>query len=329
MMRAVRYLGAAKVEVVEVPVPVPGPGDVLVRVEVSAICGSEKAQLLAGSDVNAGHEAAGVIEVAPPGCGFSVGERVGVSAVLGCGGCRQCAHGVEVRCDAPRVQLGMHAELISVAPSTLRRLPAGFDAALAVLVSGDALGVPVRGVRRAPHDEGDRVVVLGLGPVGLAHVMVRSFLGADVVAVEPSAARRDLALELGASAVVAPGGDLQGPPPSLVIEASGRADSVAVAMATVAKGGTVLQSGECAMAEVSPSQIIAREITYVGSWFYASEDYDEILRLQAAGLAGQRLVTHEFAADYADAAYEAMLSTVSGKVLLRWSGDLSSSLLVG
>lgn len=317
-MAALRFLGDMKVALGEVPEPVPGPDEAVIRVEVSAICGSEKAALKSGHDSNTGHEAAGVVEYAPDGCGFATGDRVGISAVRGCGSCDACVADVEVRCETPRVQTGMHAERLAVAVSTLRHLPPGTSATAAVLMSGDALGVPVRGVRRAPAARGASVLVLGLGPVGLAHTLVRSFLGCDVVAVEPSPARKALGSAFGAALVVDPGETLPGPPPDLVIEASGHPDSVSVALNTVAKGGTVLQSGECGRAEFSPSALIVREVTYVGSWYYAREDYAEIVRLQADGLTGERLVTQELpAADAADA-YDVMFSGESGKVVLRW-----------
>ena len=317
-MRALHYLGDMKVAVVETPEPQAGGDEVIVRVEASGICGSEKPVLRAGRAGNAGHEAAGVIEYAPAGCAFEPGERVGVSGVRGCGKCEACAAGVEVRCVAPAVQLDMHAEKIAVSPSTLRRLPEGTDPAVAVLLTGDGLGVPVRGMRRVPHSQNDVVLVIGLGPVGLAHTLVRAFHGAEVVAVEPSARRRELARQLGATRTWA-SLEEKDVEPGLVIEASGRGEAVGDAFRAVAKGGTVLQSGECGHAEFSPSLVISREVTYVGSWFYATEDYPVILDLQEGGLRGERLITHEMPADDAADAYEAMLSTESGKVVLRWS----------
>ena len=259
------------------------------------------------------------MEWAPPGAGATPGQRVGISAIAGCGRCAACAAGIEVRCDAPGVQLCLHAERAAVALSSLRVLPPGTTAARGVLLSGDALGVPVRGLRRAPDPPGGRVLVLGLGPVGLAHVLVRSFTGCEVLAVEPSAPRRALAESLGAAATFAPEEEVPGPPPGLVIEASGRPESVARACALVAKGGTVLQSGECGDPALAPSDLIRREVTYVGSWFYASEDYPEMLALVERGLAVDDLVTHVVPAARAPEAFAHLLSPASGKILLDWA----------
>lgn len=97
--------------------------------------------------------------------------------------------------------MGMHAEYVVAATSTLRKLPEGCSFVERVLASGDTLGAPLRRQRRALTGTGARVLVLGLGPVGLSSVLVRSFLGCDVAAVEPSHARRELALRLGATEV--------------------------------------------------------------------------------------------------------------------------------
>lgn len=320
-MRALRFAGGDAVELVERDVPRPTEDQALIRIEASAVCGSERKSLAAGSDVNSGHEAAGIVVAAPPGSPVPVGARVGVAAVVGCGTCAACRAGGEVRCtDLRGVQVGLHAEYAAVALSTLRVMPDGTDPADAVLVAGDTLGVPVRGVRRAPAPEGARVLVIGLGPVGLATVAVRSFLGNEVVAIEPSPERRALAERLGAAATVAPGEALpDGPEPAVVVEASGRPESVALALKTVVRGGTVLQSGECLSAEISPSLLLFREIAYVGGWYYASEDWPEMLRLFRAGLDLRRLVTHDVPADRAPDAYAHFLSSASGKVVLRWA----------
>lgn len=215
---------------------------------------------------------------------------------------------------------GWHAELAVVAGSALRELPTGIDAGVGTLLTGDSLGVPGRGLRRAPSCPGDRVLVIGLGPVGLGHVLVRAFIGAEVVAIEPSAYRRDLARDLGAKTVMEPGDDV-GPSPRLVIECSGRPDSISQALEIVDNGGTVLQSGECHTdAKVNPSRtFIRREVTYTGAWYYATEDYPAMCDLYTRGLPLKSICTHDVAASHAQAAITSFLAGRTGKVVLRWS----------
>jgi threonine dehydrogenase-like Zn-dependent dehydrogenase len=315
-MRALSFTSPEDVELVERPTPAPAAGESLIRVESSAICGSE---LHSDPGTNPGHEAAGIVEHAPDGSGFRSGERVGLSAVTGCGTCDQCRRGVQLFCERGcRIHVRMHAEYIAVPVEALRRLPEGTSARDAVLVTGDTLGVPVRAQRRLPSGPGDRVLVVGLGPVGLGHTMVRAHAGAEVVAIEPSEYRRELAMKLGAAEVLEPGDDI-GPLPGLAIECTGLPDCIRLALTLVDVGGTVLQSGECPAVEVSPSDVfIRREITYTGGWYYADEDFPEMVRLYETGLPVERLATHEFPADRVADAYRTFVSKESGKVLLRW-----------
>ncbi|SEE56404.1 (R,R)-butanediol dehydrogenase / meso-butanediol dehydrogenase / diacetyl reductase [Jiangella alba] len=322
-MRALRNHGQGRVSLVESQDPVPGPGDALVRIEASAVCGSERGALMEGVDGNTGHEAAGTL-VDPGSSRFRAGDRVGLSAVVGCGECDRCTARQELHCRRGPCSAaksgGWHAELAVVSPSALRELPPGMDAGVGALFTGDALGVPSRGYGRVPSEPAERVLVIGLGPVGLGHVLVRAFEGAEVVAIEPAEFRRDLALKLGARAVGRPGDDI-GHRPRLVIECSGRPESIAYALDVVDNGGVVLQSGEChSDVLINPSDtFIRREITYTGAWYYATEDYPAMCALHERGLPLAHMCTHDVDAAHAQDAITDFLGQRAGKVLLRWS----------
>lgn len=317
-MRAVQFGGIDQIDLVDLPIPSPDADQALVRVEVTALCGSE----LHGQSPppNGGHEAAGIVQSAPEGSSIQAGDRVGISAVTGCGTCDWCRAGVQLHCrNGFHVQTGMHAEYLAVPLAALRKVPPGMSAEDAVLVSGDALGVPVRAARRVPAEANERVLVLGLGPIGLGHALVRAHMGAKVVAVEPSQYRRDLALTLGVSEVLTPE-DSVGGPVNLVIECTGLSSVINQALDVVEPGGTVLQSGECSSVEINPSEsLIRKELTYTGTWYYADEDVPELLRLYESGLRPSALVTHEFEASDAVEAFRTFASRSAGKVLIRWS----------
>ena len=319
-MKAVRFLGNGKVEVVEAPGPMPAKGQALVRILTSAICGSEKHALQAGMELNAGHEGAGIVESAPKDSGFAPGDRVGVSAVAGCGQCAECEAGVELRCENLRIQINMHAEVVAADVTSLRRIPEGLTWETAVLLTGDGLGVPVRALRHVPEKRGRKTLVLGLGPVGLSHVLVRSFLGEEVSGVDPFEDRRAIAMKLGASAVFRPGDAGDGY--DLVVESSGVPESIKDAFGAAKAGGTVIQSGECSSVELDPSRMLIRkEVRYIGSWFYASQDYPRMLELHESGMPSESLATDVFPGTEAQAAYDAFSSGSTGKVLLRWIED--------
>lgn len=317
-MRSLVFDGPERVRLTEVEVPEPGPGQALVRIEASAICGSE---LESPPGSNPGHEAAGVVERIGDGSGDIgvVGKRVGLSAVTGCGTCQHCLAGEQVYCARVSVTDRMHADYAVVPIRALRELPAGITAADAVLLTGDACGVPIRALRRVPTPASRRVLVLGLGPVGLAHVLVRAHQGDEVIGIEPSSYRRDLARTLGATQVLEPGSELPWQP-DLVIESTGIPACIQDSFTMVAPGGTVLQSGWCTRVDLDPAAtVLRREVFYTGTWYYADSDYPTMVQLYEEGLAVSAMATHEFPADDISAAYRQFVGRESGKVIIAWT----------
>lgn len=322
-MRSLKCLGDGRIALREVPDPVPGPDDALVRIEASAVCGSERRGLYEGMDGNSGHEACGTV-IVPGSSAFKVGDRVGLSALVGCEACDQCRAGREMHCRRgvrPSSKSGgWHADLAVVRSAALRELPSGVEPEIGALLSGDALGVPARALERAPSAPGDGVLVVGLGPVGLGHVLVRAFMGSEVIAIEPAEFRRRFGAQLGAKGVLEPDSELPFVP-ELIIECSGRPESIAYALGAVDRGGTVLQSGECdTEVPIVPSDVlIRREVTYTGSYYYASEDYPRMLDLHSRGLPLASLCTHDVVADEAEGAISEFLAGNTGKVIIRWT----------
>jgi (R,R)-butanediol dehydrogenase/meso-butanediol dehydrogenase/diacetyl reductase len=159
---------------------------------------------------------------------------------------------------------------------------------------------------------------VGLGPVGLAHVLVQSFLGARVIGIEPSAARRALGLRLGAAEVHQPG-EYSGPP-STVIECTGVPAVVESAFDLVDSSGRVIQSGECnrPISLVPSAVVVHKEVAYVGSWFYAEEDRHYMSELIDRGIELRDLCTDEVPATGAGSAIARFLDGQTGKVVITW-----------
>ena len=256
-MRAVVVEGKGQVVVSEVPDAVlPGPDGAVVAVSTTAICGSDLHFYdgdLPFFPVAVGHEVVGTVaEVGPQVTRLSVGDRVLVASVAGCGRCAGCATGDPVTCaQGPKVfgsgELGGgQAELLAVpaADFQLLQIPEGVDDEAALLLT-DNLGTGWAGAQRADIPPGGTVVVLGLGAVGLCAVRAALLLGAGrVLAADPVAGRRERAASSGAVA-------LDGPTVEAVLDATGGlgADAVIDAVATdgsladafasVRAGGTV------------------------------------------------------------------------------------------
>ena len=163
-MKAIKVIDKTPV-LVDVPDP-KGDG-VRVRVVSSSICGSDLHMMETGyfGDNIIGHEFAGVTDD---------GRAVAIEPLNGCGRCGFCDAGHSIHCEQGFSLLGVMAdggmaEYIKVPANKLIELPSGLDVAIASLV--EPLAVAVHGVDRAQVREGDRVLVIGAGPIlSLIHI---------------------------------------------------------------------------------------------------------------------------------------------------------------
>ena len=343
-MKCLQLLGHGQCRVNEVTDPVPGEGEVRVRMRYSALCGSElhsyRHEHKKGG--NGGHEAAGVIEALGPGVTtLQVGQRVGISAVAGCGqaACGYCQRGESTWCPRWKGRGNAHAELLVTSQTACLPLPDDVPDDLAVLLSGDALGVPYHSSLKLAHlrpMEGGaerpggrlRVVIFGLGPVGLSNLMMQTFLGREVVAVDPSDWRRDYALKLGARQVINPTQEdpiaavktwTDGLGADVAFEAAGRPETLQACFKAVRTGGTVLINGEQGPVPLSPSDdFIRRDITAIGSWFYQVHEFPAMVALYRQGLPVRDLISHTFPFSEAPEAFRLFAAGLTAKVLLRY-----------
>jgi threonine dehydrogenase-like Zn-dependent dehydrogenase len=328
-MRTVKFEGNGIVKVVETPDLTPGSGQVLVETAVSAICGSELHSYHGeGSERgNSGHEAAGtIIELGERVSGLRVGQRVGVSAIAGCGECSYCAKGQYTWCPHHKFYGSMHAERFLASANACHPLPDDVSWEVGVLLTGDGLGVPYHTSTKIASPDVQTVAVFGVGPIGLGNVLVQAYLGRQVIAVDLSATRLGIAEYLGAGSVVnakevEPVERVRaltgGAGADVCIEAAGRPETALSCFAAVRTAGTVVFNGEQGALPISPSDhFIRRDITAVGSWFYHFSEFDKMLELYRNGLRVKDLVSHRYPFLEAAAAFEMFSSARSAKVLL-------------
>src|SRR5512142_2221847 len=174
-MKAVIYHGGTEVRLGDLPKPEPGPGEVLVRMAFAGVCGSD-VTIYTGKHkrvkppITFGHELSGEIaKVGERVEGLSSGDRVVIEPLVPCGHCYACRAGTYNVCrnlrhlgiDVP----GMFAEYVLAAADKVYKLPQSVSLKAGALVEPTA--VAVHAVRRAGVKLGDRVVVLGGGPIGL------------------------------------------------------------------------------------------------------------------------------------------------------------------
>jgi L-iditol 2-dehydrogenase len=198
-MKAVVLMGPNRLEMQHIPIPIPGPTDVLIRVESCAICRSDlgmmekpfPGQSPYGQTI-LGHEYAGtVVALGDTVDEFEIGDRVAVEAHLGCGRCRNCRLGDYTsclnygnrakghRCNG-HVTPGAYAQYVVNHINTVYKIPDSVSFDEASLVTN--VGCVLYGIENlGGYIVGERVLVVGAGPLGLAAASAANALGADKV----------------------------------------------------------------------------------------------------------------------------------------------------
>lgn len=307
-MRAAQYTEyGGPLPVVEVPDPACPPGGAVIRVEATGVCRSDWHSWHGHEPVNlphiGGHEYAGVIaDIDPSVGGFSVGDRVTVPFVCGCGSCDYCLAGDAQVCPNQTQPgfsgPGSFAEFVAVpgAATNLVRLPDGIGAPAAAGL-GCRFATAYRAVTGHGRLDADQwLAVHGCGGVGLSAVMIGVALGARVVAVDISAAARARAVALGAEAEVdaSAGGDLgrvvreiTGGGAHVSIDALGSPATAANSIRSLRRRGRHVQVGLLfgadAKAPLPLARMIAWELEIYGSHGMSAHDYPSMLALVAGG----------------------------------------------
>jgi L-iditol 2-dehydrogenase len=345
-MRAATYTQGQGFSVRDVKEPDVGPGEMVLRVHATALCGTDVKivrnghwKLHDGQCIVLGHEIAG--EIAALGSGvdaFKIGQRVGIAPNAGCGVCRSCVRGESNYCDSFTAfgidRDGAHAPLVRVPSLFLEQgnvipLPDSMDDVAAALL--EPLSCVVNGVQSVSVGEGDRVVVYGVGPMGLLHVMTCRALGAKtVIAIDPVEARLAQARELGADMGIDPTlGDVA----SRVKEATGKegADVVITAcpVASVQSealgllathGRLCLFGGLPKGSDPGPMDTNAihyRHLTITGTTGGSVANYRTAMELVESGRVDPRVVVSDtFKLDQVSVAYEKALNGATGKVVM-------------
>lgn len=190
MMRAVVYHGPMDVKAEAVAVPACEAGGLLVRVEACAVCGSDMKAYLSGNPrmrppIVMGHEFAGEIVENRAGAAFAAGERVVMATSVACGVCAYCRRGWRNLCAEVRPMGfgydGGMAEYVAIPELAVRgghvvKVPAGLDALHAALA--EPVSCAVNACENSGVREGDTVLVMGAGPMGILNAAVARACGA-------------------------------------------------------------------------------------------------------------------------------------------------------
>lgn len=324
IMKAAQFYGGKDIRVETVPDPIPDNEQVLVKVDAAGICGSdlhgyhhqpEKPQ----SPRIGGHELVGhIIDIGKDVSDYKSGERVAVEPISACNNCPECYNGYYNICVNLRHAGGGFAEFMVTRTANVYSLPNS------VSVEGGALAevyaVAVHAVNRAMVSPGDRVAIIGSGPVGLTIAQVADTAGASSIAM---LGKPDNPLSIANEAVGAVPINVDkinaveavmewsdGRGADIVFEAvGGVANTLEQATEIAAKRGRVcMVGGHRSPLTFSDRFARSRELTVIWSFCYGRHggrtEFQIAIDLLAAGkLDPNPLVTHRFKLDEINEAF--------------------------
>ncbi len=330
-MQALVVLEPERFEIQEVPVPEPGPMEVLCRVRAVSICGTDS-HLIAGDypgfwppafPIIPGHEWAGDIVKLGPGAekaGWSVGDRVAGTSHDACGVCQQCVEGRYNLCENYGVMdlhrqyghnyQGADAEYVVHGVKCIFPLPESVSYEAGAVI--DPASIALHVANRAQIQPGDNVGIMGGGAIGLLSGEAARIRGAGrVIVVEPLAARRQKALDMGFEVIDSGTGDAGqalramtgGLGVDRIIEAAGVPITLKWALAALRKGGRIAAVGiPTKGVEIDVRDLVLYELELAGSRASAGEMRRVMPHVADGRMRVSEVMTHEFAlADFAQA----------------------------
>ncbi|MFC3898379.1 zinc-dependent alcohol dehydrogenase family protein [Lentzea rhizosphaerae] len=334
-MKALVYHGPGKRAWEDVPKPeIKEPTDAIVRVTAVTICGTDL-HILKGDVPEVehgrilGHEAVGVVEqVGASVTGVKPGDRVLISCITSCGRCQYCRVGSYGQCLGGGGWIlghttdGVQAEYVRVpfADTSTHLLPDDVTDTAAVVLA-DILPTSYEvGVLNGQVKPADTVVIVGAGPIGLAAIQTAQLYSpSHVVAVDLAASRLDAAKQFGADVTAATPeeaerivGELTGGlGADVAIEAVGVPETFELCAKLVRPGGHVANVGVHGKpATLHLENLWIRNVT-ITTGLVDTASTPTLLRMVAAGrIDGERFISHRFALDEMEQAYQVFENAV-------------------
>lgn len=331
------FPGDSTVKIDEFEVPSAGRSEVVLKTAASGICGSDlRNAYLEHRDrgersyrnVIGGHEVAGtVVELGGGVTSLTLGDRVLLYHVSGCGSCHECRRGYMIHCGSSNrtaygnQRHGGHASYVLADERTCVRIPQPLTMVDGALI-GCGVGTAYESLMRLGVNGADRMLVVGLGPLGGAVALVARSLGVpSVLGVELSAGRRKWAQRLGLFDDVLCPEELRHlqtnklPDLEVAVDASGSSSGRRLALECLSVWGRCGFLGEGGTVSFDVSeQLLHKEITLTGSWVTSVPHMIEVADLLARSDAHpELLVDRSFELRDVDEAYRFASSTEGGK----------------
>jgi len=348
-MRAAYLPGNSTVVMKDVEVPVPGHGEVLIKMKSSTICGSDiraiyREHLGKGPEGYqnkiCGHEPSGQIVACGPGLRrFKEGDRVVVYHISGCGVCNDCRRGYMISCTSPfRAAYGWQrdggmAEYLLAEEKDLVLLPDSLTYSDGAQIAC-GFGTVYEGLEKIGICGNDAVLVVGLGPVGLAAAMLAKAMGASkVIGVDTVPERMQIAIDKGLCDLVIPSDDSAldairaatgGMGVERAVDCSGNTHGRQLSIRATRKWGKIVFIGEGGTCEFIPSpDIIHDQKAIYGSWVTNIWRMEELVeRIERWGIHPEDLITNRFPLEQAAVGFALMNEGKCGKVAIAFDEEL-------
>ncbi len=348
-MQAAYLPGNSTVVLKEVPIPEPGHGEVLIKMKSSTICGSDIRAIYREhtgkgpegyQNMICGHEPSGQIVKCGPGLRrFKEGDRVIVYHISGCGVCNDCRRGYMISCTSSYRRAygwqrdGGMAEYMLAEEKDLVALPDSLTYTDGAQVAC-GFGTVYEGLEKIGICGNDTVLVVGLGPVGLASLMLARAMGANkLIGVDTVQERLDIAKAKGlADEIIL--SDAQaydkimaltnGNGVERAVDCSGNTYGRQLAVRAARKWGKIVFIGEGGTVELAPSpDMIHAQKTIFGSWVTTIWRMEELVeRIVRWGIHPEDLVTNRFTLDQASEGYKLMDGGKCGKVAIVFDEEI-------
>jgi 2-desacetyl-2-hydroxyethyl bacteriochlorophyllide A dehydrogenase len=330
-VRALECVRPGELRIAERARPRASPGEVLVRIRRAGVCGTDL-HIFEGSHPYLeyprviGHELSGEVIESDPGSRFAAGQQIYIVPYLACGTCVACRRARTNCCQNLRV-LGVHidggmAEYVSVPEANVASAD-GVSLEEAAMIEFLAIGA--HAIRRAAPRNGDRILVVGAGPIGIGCSLFARLRGGEVTVLDRRKDRLDFCRQnLGVAQSVLAEGDIReqlaaltgGDFYDVVIDATGDAKSMMTGLNYVAHGGTyVLVSVVREKIAFEDPEFHKRETTLLASRNALPEDFAEVIAAMRAGkVPTKALMTHRTTLDEAPERFADWLRPEAGVI---------------
>jgi len=331
-MKAIKFLGNKKLEIINRTKFKPKKGCALVKVMIAGICRTDIELLYNmenSSDITPSHEISGIIEDVNEVKRFKRGYRVIINCHLTCGICDHCKKGDLIFCkDLKTIGFDIHggdAEYVVVPEDNLRKLPNDISFDLGTIIS-DALGTPYHAVKKAGINKDDIVGIIGMGPLGLMAVICVKYFGGRVVVIDMVDESLKQAKKFGADVIINTLWEgvkekisryTKNNGLDFVLECSGSQEAINLSFDLLKCRGKLILIGVCTNIIINPyEQIVSKEIEIVGSRSFNNNGYDELFDLVRKKPDIKDVISHRFSLDEAERAFRIAEERKGIKIIL-------------